>query len=209
MEESLKNFESLGLQNYKIEKADRINRVGDYFHSAIVPKLKSLNQNFFYLEIGSGHGHWLTSFASNKPNRLFIGIDLISKRVRKAESKKSSSYLSNLFFIKAEASEFIDSIPNGIHILSTFIMFPDPWPKKRHFKNRLIQNHFLTKLAKSSTINSRLYFRTDHQDYFDWTVKHFHSHSSWEIYEDAWPHDSGSYFQGKFEKNFTCCAKLL
>ena len=73
-----------------------------------------------------------------------VGIDLITKRVSKATAKKEKRNLSNLFFYKAEAVEFISLIPDSIKIQNTFVMFPDPWPKHKHHKRRLIQHDFLS-----------------------------------------------------------------
>ena len=112
------------------ERLARIGRVGDFISTNIIPKLASGKSNFVNLEIGCGHGHWLTSLASSHRNELFIGIDLLSKRVRKADRKKELAHLDNVFFLKAEASEFLEALPEKIHIKNTFVMYPDPWPKK-------------------------------------------------------------------------------
>ena len=55
------------------------------------------------LEIGCGHGHWLTSFAQYQPNSLYVGIDLRTKRIEKAKSKARKRILNNILFLKAEA----------------------------------------------------------------------------------------------------------
>ena len=153
------------------ERLIRIGRVGDFITTNIIPKLASNNSNCVNLEIGCGHGHWLTSLASSNKNELFVGIDLLSKRIRKADRKKELAYLDNVFFLKAEASEFLEALPKKIHIKNTFVMYPDPWPKKRHHKNRLIQQSFLSLLHDKSQKESKLFFKTDHVAYFEWTKK--------------------------------------
>ncbi|MAE52567.1 MAG: tRNA (guanosine(46)-N7)-methyltransferase TrmB [Opitutae bacterium] len=194
--------------NYKLEKAKRISRVGDYFHANVIPAVQKRFAKGFHLEIGCGHGHWLSSFARQDPNKVFVGIDLISKRIRKSELKKNRHSLDNLFFLKVEASELLLSIPEELIILSTYIMFPDPWPKKRHHKNRLIQPGFLESLAKVSSNNSKLYFRTDHNDYFEWAQNKINLSTHWKLVEPHWPHESCSFFQDLFETAHTCCATV-
>ena len=194
------------LPHYQAQKASRVSRVGEYLRTFVIPTVKMLNAKGFHLEIGSGHGHWLTSFAQKYPNHVFLGIDLISKRVKKAEAKKERHLLKNLFFLKAEASEFLSSIPIELVVQATYIMFPDPWPKKRHHKNRLIQTNFLQELARVSSKNSKLFFRTDHKEYFDWTLSTLKICPHWQLERPHWPHESCSFFQDLFETAHTCCA---
>jgi len=148
------------------------------------------------LEIGCGHGHFLSDFAGAHPEESCIGIDLLNRRVTKAGNKKDKRDLSKLTFLKAEASEFLETLPENVRFSLIFILFPDPWPKKRHFRRRFIQAHSLDLLAKHSREGSRLCFRTDHQGYFDWTKEHIQAHALWKIETDApWPFEAGSYFQ--------------
>jgi tRNA (guanine-N7-)-methyltransferase len=194
---------------YLQQKTERIDRVGHYLMNHVLPSTKLHKTNQFNLEIGSGHGHWLTSYACNVPSEVFVGIDLISKRVKKSETKKKNHKLKNVFFIKAEVSEFLQSLPECLKINSTIIMFPDPWPKKRHFKNRIIQNDFLTSLSQISSRTSKLFFRTDDKPYFDWTTNIIQNHNNWELCLTEWPHESNSFFQDLFNDSFTCTARIL
>ena len=194
---------------YLQQKSERIDRIGDYLMNHVLPSTKLHKTNQFNLEIGSGHGHWLTSYASNTPSEVFVGIDLISKRVEKSETKKKNHKLKNVFFIKAEVTEFLQALPECLKINSSFIMFPDPWPKKRHSKNRIIQYDFLTSLSQISTGTSKLYFRTDDKLYFDWTTSIIKNHTKWELCLTEWPHESNSFFQDLFNDSFTCTARIL
>ncbi len=195
-----------GLNEYIKKRDQRIGRVGEFLSTTIRPFLVNSNAPGFHLEIGCGHGHWLSSFARLKPDDIFIGIDLLSKRIRKSDLKKNNQKLDNLFFLKAEANEFLEAIPKDLNILSTFIMFPDPWPKKRHFKKRLMQNEFLQALSNVSSPNSNLFFRTDHQGYFNWTTNLIEKNASWQKSPEKWPHESSSFFQDLFESSYTLVA---
>ena len=191
------------------ERLIRIGRVGDFITTNIIPKLASNNSNCVNLEIGCGHGHWLTSLASSNKNELFVGIDLLSKRIRKADRKKELADLDNVFFLKAEASEFLEALPKKIHIKNTFVMYPDPWPKKRHHKNRLIQDSFLCLLHDKSIKESKLFFKTDHIAYFEWTKQIILESASWELGSEEWPHNASSYFDDLFESSNSCSAYYI
>jgi tRNA (guanine-N7-)-methyltransferase len=196
------------LAEFELKKAKRICGVGEFISSLIFPKVRENNAKGICLEIGCGHGHWLSSYAESDSQNIFVGIDLISKRIRKAERKKDSLKLENLFFLKAEASEFLHALPNDLPVMKTFIMYSDPWPKKRHFKKRLIQSNFLSLLAEKSYNNSNLFFKTDHQGYFDWTTHLIKDSSHWTFSKKEWPHDAGSFFGELFQSSINCSAKI-
>ena len=191
------------------ERALRISRVGEYIASNILSRFNENDSRAINLEIGCGHGHWLTSFAPLCDNDLFVGIDLLSKRIRKADRKKELLNLKNIFFLKAEATEFLEALPENLYISNTFIMHPDPWPKKKHHKNRLIQDSFLKALHNRSKHGSKLFFKTDHEPYFDWTKKILSLSSLWKLGSENWPHEAPSYFQELFECSHFCSASSV
>tara|TARA_B110000438_G_scaffold100750_1_gene99648 strand:- start:3337 stop:3960 length:624 start_codon:yes stop_codon:yes gene_type:complete len=148
------------------------------------------------LEIGCGHGHWLTAYSEGKPDDPCIGIDLITKRIDKANSKREKRELPYLFFFKTEANEFLKNLPDDLLLKRTVLLFPDPWPKKRHHKRRLIQHPFLDLLASRSVLNAELCFRTDHEDYFAWAMDQVNGIESWNIEPEAvWPFEHETFFQ--------------
>ena len=122
-------------------------------------------------ELGCGHGHWLAAYAAAHPGEFCVGIDLITHRVARSQRKQSLGKLDNLIFLKAEAMEFLEALPAPIILRKIFILYPDPWPKKKHHKNRFICPESLDLLARRSAIGTRLHFRTDDADYFAWTTE--------------------------------------
>ena len=148
------------------------------------------------LEIGCGHGHWLTAYAAAHPNERCVGIDLLGERLRKCEAKRAKRGLTNATFLKAEASEFLDALPRGLRLTRIFILYPDPWPKVRQNKNRFLQAENLTRLAKSADPGCRLAFRTDHADYHAWAGEHLAAHPDWTVETGgAWPFEAPTFFQ--------------
>jgi len=174
---------------------EREKRVGRFFEDRLMPTLRKMNSNSFDLEIGCGHGHWLTDFAIAEKNTLLIGVDLITKRVEKANSKMEKGSLANLLFFKAEANEFLSFLPESISINNTYMMFPDPWPKYKHHKRRLIQPSFLSLLASKTLPTGKFFFRTDFNPYFEWTVEHLEESPDWTPVNENLPYEHSSYFQ--------------
>lgn len=144
----------------------------------------ALSQNIS-LEIGCGKGHWLSAYAAANPDELCVGIDLISERVRDSQRRAKNKNASNAHFVKAEALEFLEAMPRDARIGKIFIFFPDPWPKERHHKRRLMQHEFLDYIRQFANAGAKLYFRTDYREYFDWTAKIINENSNWKITEET------------------------
>ena len=193
------------LSNFK-DKNVRAERVGDFFEYSLIPELLIANPIKVYLEIGCGHGHWLCSFAQKTDDVLFVGIDLITKRIEKANSKKIKRKINNIFFFKADAMEFLSFMPDSVKFSGCFLMYPDPWPKKKHHKRRIIQPEFLNLLADKSNDDCKLYFKTDHTEYFDWTLQTINNSQHWNIQNYNWPFESDSYFQLLLPNHQFCSA---
>jgi tRNA (guanine-N7-)-methyltransferase len=190
------------------DKKSRKGRVVQFFTNELSKSL-SLTNNLFDLEIGCGHGHWLNAYSDINRDITCVGIDLISKRIQKSNNKKDSFGRNNLFFYKAEANEFLHFKPLNIKIRNIFILFPDPWPKKRHHKRRLIQNEFLDLLKLHVCDKSLVYFRTDHLDYFKWTEEKFQNSENWKIIGDKWPFEHETFFQNLLPNYKSLVAKFV
>ncbi len=150
----------------------------------------------FTLEIGCGHGHWLAAYAKANPHEFCLGIDLITGRIAKSLRKQELQSIKNVSFLKAEATEVLDALTPAHQTEKIFILYPDPWPKRRHHKNRFLCAENLSRLAKASTSEAKLYFRTDDADYFDWTVRELKTHPDWQICgEDTWPFETSTFFE--------------
>ncbi len=159
-------------------------------------------------EAGCGHGHWLTSYASICPDWPCIGIDLIAGRIDKANAKKYKRNLPRLFFIKAELNEFLEVLAPAVRFQAVIFLFPDPWPKARHHKKRMIQLPLLKSLAERMTDSGALYFRTDDRNYFEWTEEHLAESSYWQIAKDrSWLHEEATYFQDLMDGYYSLIAE--
>lgn len=169
---------------------------------------ESLKQPIVF-EAGCGHGHWLTSFSTANPNVVSVGIDLIAGRISKAKAKKEKRSLGNLHFFKAELLEFLEVLPPQVKFSSVVFLFPDPWPKARHHKKRMIQQSLLEKIAERMCENGLCFFRTDDQSYYDWTLDHLEQSKFWEIDPHGkWIFEEETYFQNLMGSYYSVIAQV-
>lgn len=170
--------------------------------------LKNVSRILF--EAGCGHGHWLTSYADQNTEQVCVGIDLIAGRIRKAIQKGDKRGLSNLHFFKAELTEFMEVLPENIRFDRTILLFPDPWPKAKHHRRRMVQYAFLDTLADRTESGGYFCFRSDDIPYYEWTVEHLETHPKWEIAPSAtWPHETETYFQNMMGSYQSLIAKRV
>lgn len=149
-------------------------------------------------EIGSGHGHFLVQYARAFPEKFCVGVDIIRDRLNRSGKKRDRAGLTNCHFVQAEAREFFDALPAGVSLQEVWVLFPDPWPKKRHHKNRILQADFLESLAGRAGEGTRLYFRTDHAEYFSAVADLIPALQTWRLDPAApWPLEQETVFQAR------------
>ncbi len=148
-------------------------------------------------EVGSGHGHFLTAYATAHPEKICIGIDLASDRIARAHRKRDRAKLPHLHFIRAEARFFLDVLPPAVRFDTVFVLFPDPWPKLRHHKHRILQPEFLAATAARAKPGCRLYFRTDHRPYFEDARKAVSESANWQLVDEPWLFEFVTVFQSR------------
>lgn len=117
------------------------------------------------VELGCGDATFLVEYAARHPERNFLGIERLLGRIRKLDKKGRRLGLTNLRGIRIECGYFLQYLlPPGT--VSVFhIYFPDPWPKKKHRRNRLIQARFPSLAHAALVPGGRVYLRTDDPDY--------------------------------------------
>jgi tRNA (guanine-N7-)-methyltransferase len=119
------------------------------------------------LEIGMGKGTFITDQALARPEVNFIGIEWARWFWRYSSDRLRRNHCHNARTVRAEAGFFLrEHIPAG-SLSVVHIYFPDPWPKKRHHKRRLIQSPFLLAVQRVLQPGGLLKVVTDHADYFE------------------------------------------
>jgi len=123
------------------------------------------NANPLALEIGCGIGDFITKTASDCPGTNFIAIDFYNKGCYKTCRRIDSGGLPNVRVLREEARRFIaERIPKG-SLSAVYINCPDPWPKKKHRKRRLVNRPFVAFLHDYLAPGADFYFATDFEDY--------------------------------------------
>lgn len=120
-----------------------------------------------HIEIGSGKGTFLLHAAQAQPEVNFLGIEWARKFYLHAVDRIGRWGLTNVRIIRTDAAAFLaESIP-AESVACLHIYFPDPWPKKRHHKRRLIQPANMPTLMRCLQPGGRLQLATDHAEYFE------------------------------------------
>jgi tRNA (guanine-N7-)-methyltransferase len=119
-----------------------------------------------WLEIGFGGGEHLAGQASAHADAGIIGVEPFLEGVAKLLSEVESRALSNVRIRRGDARDLVAQLADA-SIDRAFILFPDPWPKTRHRKRRLLQGEFIVELARVMKPGAGLRFATDWADYAD------------------------------------------
>ena len=118
------------------------------------------------VELGCGDASFLVDYAQRHPERNFIGVERLLGRIRKLDRKGRRAGLTNLRGVRIESAYFLEYLLPRHSVSALHVYFPDPWPKKRHHKHRLIGGRF-PKIARAALApGGAVYLRTDNEDYF-------------------------------------------
>lgn len=123
------------------------------------------------VELCSGNGRWIIDRAKAAPELNWVAVEIRFDRVRKIWSKARNEGLSNLFVVCGEAMLTCDSYFPSASVSELFVNFPDPWPKKRHAKNRLVKEGFAERVDRILTPEGKVTLVTDDVDYSDQMVE--------------------------------------
>ncbi|KQC08044.1 MAG: hypothetical protein APR54_05070 [Candidatus Cloacimonas sp. SDB] len=153
-----------------------------------------------HLEIGSGRGEFLIQKAEQNPQVNFFALELKEKRIktilRKLDPQNHGNVKLSRVLVDASITEYIGE--NSLEMI--YIIHPDPWPKRKHFKNRIIQKEFITHLKKILKPKGEIFISTDLKEYASWILKLFNERNDFKsYYENGYTHISP---EGHFETHF-------
>ncbi len=123
------------------------------------------NDNPIALEYCTGNGDWVLEKAQAHPEKNWIAVEMQFDRVRKIWAKRENRQIKNLLIVCGEALTFSKFYLQKDEITQAYINFPDPWPKDKHAKNRLIQGPFLTEVSRVLKNEAPFTIVTDDVDY--------------------------------------------
>ena len=123
-----------------------------------------------WLEIGFGGGEHMAVQAARHPDVVILGAEPFLNGVASAVRHVEELALKNVRVLHGDARELVAALPDA-SIARAFVLFPDPWPKARHHKRRIIEPTMLKELARVLKPGGGLRFATDWADYADWTLE--------------------------------------
>lgn len=154
------------------------------------------NPKEYWLEIGFGKGEHLIAQAKANPDVGFIGCEPFVNGVSGLVDHMAEENVTNIRFFMNDARLLMDALQDS-SISRAFILFPDPWPKKRHHKRRIVSPGNLVVLSRILKNNARLRIGTDHHDYCRWILARLMENpifswksdgpDDWHIRPDDWP----------------------
>jgi tRNA (guanine-N7-)-methyltransferase len=151
------------------------------------------------VDLGCGDGSFLLAVARENPERDFLGIERLAGRVRSACRRIERAGVGNGRVLWLEISYVVEQLLPANSVTAFHLMFPDPWPKRRHASRRLVSENFLASMYRALSADGTVRISTDHPAYFR-QIKQLVSHSSLFIVDSA---PIPTVAVSKFEKRFT------
>ena len=151
--EKLTNFKTNVLPQYEIKHFNDIKTSGN-----------------ISLEIGSGFGQTVNHLASQNQETMFIACEVFIDGIYAICSKIEENKLENIRIYQNDARILLEEIPNG-RLENIYLLFPDPWPKKKHHKRRILTDEFLAEMKRVLKPEGKLWIATDDASYQEWMIE--------------------------------------
>jgi len=123
------------------------------------------------IDLGSGRGRFLVGAAQSHPDRNFLGVERLLGRVRKTRRQAHRLGLQNLRVLRFDIDSTLRHLLPANSVQRFHLSFPDPWPKRRHHRRRVVSREFLEAVHAALRTGGDLCIKTDHGDYFAWIRK--------------------------------------
>jgi tRNA (guanine-N7-)-methyltransferase len=127
----------------------------------------------FEIEIGCGKGSFILETARAQPEVNFLGIEWAREFYLYASDRVRRAQLGNVRMLRTDASEFLRWRCNSEIASVVHLYYSDPWPKRKHHKNRVVQHRFLAQVHRILTPGGQLRIVTDHDELWQWDQAHF------------------------------------
>lgn len=149
-----------------------------------------------WFEIGFGGSEHLIWQAERNTDIAMLGAEPFLNGVAKAVASVDELNLENVRLYQGDGRDILEALPDSA-LSTVFVLFPDPWPKARHNKRRIITPEFLELVHSKLKSGGRFRFASDIIDYVDWALTRIHIHggfdwpakalSDWRVRPDDWP----------------------
>ncbi len=149
------------------------------------------------VDLGCGDGSFLMGMAGHFPERDFIGVERLLGRVRKVCRKIRKRGLKNARVLRLESRYTVEWLLPERAVSRLHLLCPDPWPKLRHHRRRLMQPEFLDAVRRCLAPGGEFLFMTDHEEYFRWAEERVDAFPGFDRLE--WEEDSFFYPKTDFQ----------
>lgn len=178
----------------------------DYF-AEINPSDFFANDGPLEVDLGCGDGKFVLEMAEKYPERNFVAVERLLGRVRKVCRGAEKRGLKNLRVLRLESLYTLEWLfPQG-GIDRLHLLCPDPWPKAKHHRRRLFQRPFLDAVVRVLKPGGEFLFKTDHEEYFEWSEEHLAEYDGLERLD--WPEDAFFYPKTDFQLQWEAEGKSL
>ncbi len=133
-----------------------------------------------HIEIGMGKGQFLMAMAKAHPHINYIGMELYTSVLLRANQKMVEEPLDNLRLLNFDAKNILDIFAEG-ELERIYLNFSDPWPKDRHSKRRLTSSVFLAKYHPILAANGLIEFKTDNRPLFEFSLEEIKASDQWQL----------------------------
>ncbi len=145
------------------------------------------------VDLGCGDGSFLVELARHHPERDFLGVERLLGRVRKVCRRITRGGLDNARVLRLESRHVVEWLLPQASVSRMHLLCPDPWPKVRHHRRRLVNGDFLTAVSRVLEPGGEFLFMTDHEGYHLWVEERVGESGRFERLE--WAEDA--FFQPK------------
>ncbi len=159
------------------------------------------------VDLGCGDGSFLIGMAAEYPDRDFLGVERLLGRVKKVGKKITRRHLENAQVLRLESRYSIEWLLPEASVSRLHLLCPDPWPKVRHHRRRLMQEDFFAAVARVLKPGGEFLFMTDHEEYFDWAGEKLAAWGKFERLE--WKEDSFFYPKTDFQQQWEAEGKWM
>lgn len=159
------------------------------------------------IDLGCGDGKFTLEMAEHYPERNFLAVERLLGRVRKVCRKADRQGLQNVRVLRLETLYTLEWLLPKACVDRVHLLCPDPWPKAKHHRRRLFQTPFLDAVVRVLKPGGELLFKTDHDEYFEWSEEHLMNHPGLERLE--WATDDFFYPKTDFQLQWEAEGKRL
>ena len=159
------------------------------------------------IDLGCGDGSFLMEMAREFPDRDFLGVERLLGRVRKVAKKITRRHLGNARVLRLDSRYVVEWLLPEASVSRLHLLCPDPWPKFKHRRRRIMQLDFLESVRRCLLPGGEFLFMTDHEEYFHWAAAKVKEFGKFEPL--VWSEDSFFYPKTDFQMQWESEGKSM